>query len=138
MSDYTLCVPHLVDVELHQGADLAVVYEALVGLGDEGMDLPPVYQDRPDDLQRRLVGWGWGIRPIVGNTRQLGIWGDYTALEQDRILLPALAPFLVDGCRYIFTRRDGWGSDFEGWSFDDGTARLRKAERYIEFDWAER
>ena len=142
MSDKTFCEPTVIDLWLRYDVDHADVLAALVALGDGILDeLPLSYRDQPDSLHRRLVAWGYGMARIVGNTRQLGIYGDGTLLEDDVIVLPALAPFMQDGSRYIFRQKDRWDygrDDFEGWAFHDGTVTRREVERIVEFEWVRR
>lgn len=132
MSD-ALCEPLYIDLELRSAVSSAALYGVLVALGDSILDnLPIIYRDRPDDLERRLVAWGFSLR----GTR-IGIYGDYTSPDDDERLFPALARFLHPESRYIFDYQDhperyGWW----GWDFHDGRATLRKAERHIEWSWA--
>lgn len=131
----TLCDPLVMDLVLRRDVDRSEVYRALVALGDDVFDMLPVaYRDQPDTLDRRLVAWGYGIASIIGNTRRLGIYGDYTAHEHDVIVLPALAPFMEDDSRYIYRESGGFRDVLRGWVFETGRVTLREVERVIDYE----
>lgn len=130
--DLTLCEPLALELELRRDVDHNEVFAALVALGDDILDmLPIIYQERPDTLQRRLVAWGFGFARYEDNRHRLGIYGDYTAGEHDAIVLPALAPFMEDDCRYIYQERAT--GELRGWYFENGGVTLREVEQVVDY-----
>lgn len=106
-----------------------------------------------------LEGFGWvldgGVRTsaIAGSPappqarpyRIGGIYWDWTTLDDDMLLMPAIAPFVRSGSTIFFEFRQGsderpypgpdsWW-DFGGWKFDGATAVLLEAEELKEYEF---
>lgn len=99
-----------------------------------------------DTLVSRFRAWGWGtnIDAFSGPPqplRHIGVYYDYTSLEDDVRFMPIIAPFVERGSKAIFEFRETDPDDltsygYHGWDFDGRRVVRRKAEQFIEYEWA--
>lgn len=88
-----------------------------------------------DTLISRLRAWGWGTDygAIEGfGLHHIGIYYDYTTVEDDERFMPLIAPFVRAGSIAVYELKEGpWGD--MGWKFDGTTVTRGKAESHTEW-----
>lgn len=122
---------HHVEIGFKSDIDVQALLEAIAVPDDVGYDA-----DMDDGLKRRFIEWGWGTAPIdpdeVGRIAQIGVYGDFTWLEDDERLMPAIAPFVTQWSKAVFTL-GRWGDDYQMWEFDGENVVRRPCEKYVEW-----
>lgn len=132
-----------IDIDFKSDADMAALLEA-VAVPEDVEDNSP---ELPDGLERRFLAWGWGCNTDLrtsGRVRTIGIYGDYTFIEEDERFMLAIAPFVLLGSYGVFDvsktdvdeRSSGeFWDHYEMWQFDGlGGVIRRKAHKRVEWD----
>lgn len=136
----------MIGIDFKHDADHDALFRAL--------DPPPDVLDNirtPDiaTLEGRLRAWGWAVDPYgtyrsTGLLTTLGIYGDYTWIEDDERFMAVIAPYVRSGSQAVFvvaTDDDGvhrpyFPSDiYDGWEFDGTTVVRRTVYRRVEWDF---
>lgn len=132
------------DISFKRNLDVDALFAA-VNPPDDVLGQESIMHARePDTLKRRLLSWGWASddRFHRGQTDRptiLGVYGDYTYIEDDERLMPLLAPFIQPGSRVVFEvsrtpgRSDFWENRFEAWAFDGRSVKRHPVERRVEY-----
>lgn len=132
---------HRIDISFKLGVDIAALTAAVQPTAElyaEG--LPPAFEGHADDLNHRLLHWGWTCADAYGDYRRnpipriMGVYWDNTFLEDDLLLLPRIAPYIEHGSAAFFTA-DRWNDNYEGWFFDGTRAARRKAQKIVEYEF---
>lgn len=151
MSDTVEIVKHRVvwkhiDIEWQRNIDLAALFAAVEPTEElRAQGLPPAWENAPDTLEHRLMHWGWTCRDAYGEYRDgampkiMGVYWDYTWIEDDALLMGRIAPFIAGDSRAIFAVEEGefrFEGKLEGWDFQNDTVTRRDVNQRVEWDWA--
>ena len=134
----TLVEWQFIDIGFRHDIDMDALFAAIEP-PDDLDPLPPAFDGHPDDMLHRFLRWGWscddrdGYYRRTGKPTVIGVYWDYTTIEDDERLMPRIAPFVHPASRAIFQRKGEW--IYEGWDFTGNVATLRKAEKITEWEW---
>lgn len=152
------CQLVVLDVRFKHDADMAALTQALDPPEDVLDNLSIRGRQMEDGLERRLEAWGWATDPYgdyrrTGKMTTLGVYGDFTLFEDDERFVKIIAPFVERGSRIVFVKgikpmddeyaqHDlNFPDEYQGWDFGhaeegEGTVRLRRVEKTVEYEWA--
>jgi hypothetical protein len=136
-----------IDIEWQRNLNLDALFAAVEPTPElRAQGLPPAYEGAPDTLDNRLKHWGWTCDDAYGHYRDgdkpkvMGVYWDYTWIEDDAILMARIAPFVAGGSRAFFRVVEEGSFHFEGklegWDFDGTTVTRKDAESHVEYEWA--